>query len=301
LEQAHFFLASFFLRKEPPLEKLKRRIKHLKEKRPGYGRILDLYLKFREEQEKVRSSVRIEPVLISKEWKDLLTKEGFPLIQKEDFPIDVAVSDMLLQSLCRVAEKTNPFMAGETRKIKEMIEGKRFDFKEMLKTGGMEKRLEQRADELGLDKKFFLFLIYNSIKPSIEAGREYLAGELPSETETRRLCPICGSGPILGLLREEAGKRYLLCSYCAYPWRTDRVACPFCDNREPELLQYVYGEGEETSRVDLCEKCHQYIKTIDLRRIEEGDPFLEDLATPHLDIIASRKGYKRPIPNPWVT
>jgi formate dehydrogenase maturation protein FdhE len=38
-----------------------------------------------------------------------------------------------------------------------------------------------------------------------------------------------------------------------------------------------------------------------LRKIEEIDPALEDLATLHLDILASQKGYKRPVPNPWMT
>jgi formate dehydrogenase maturation protein FdhE len=28
---------------------------------------------------------------------------------------------------------------------------------------------------------------------------------------------------------------------------------------------------------------------------------LEDLATLHLDISASQKGYKRPVPNPWTS
>jgi formate dehydrogenase maturation protein FdhE len=28
---------------------------------------------------------------------------------------------------------------------------------------------------------------------------------------------------------------------------------------------------------------------------------LEDLSTLHLDLLASQKGYKRPVPNPWTT
>jgi hypothetical protein len=31
------------------------------------------------------------------------------------------------------------------------------------------------------------------------------------------------------------------------------------------------------------------------------DPILEDLATLHLDILASEKGYQRPVPNLWTT
>jgi formate dehydrogenase maturation protein FdhE len=37
----------------------------------------------------------------------------------------------------------------------------------------------------------------------------------------------------------------------------------------------------------------------DYRKMEDSDPILEDLATLHLDILGSQKGYKRPVPNPW--
>ena len=57
--------------------------------------------------------------------------------------------------------------------------------------------------------------------------------------------------------------------------------------------------GKESYRIDLCDKCHHYIKTIDVRDLEESDPSLEDLATLHLDVVAAQKGYERSVPNPW--
>ena len=192
-------------------------------------------------------------------------------------------------------------MAEQVGKIKEALDNKKIDLKKLLKKGVMEQRIEQIADEFGLDIKVFSFLMQGSIKPSIEAGMEQLRSELDPETWLKGYCPMCGSLPSLSLLKEEVGKRYLLCSYCGYQWRIDRLFCPFCNNKEQESLQYFCGEGEEAYRIDLCEKCHQYIKTIDYRNLEESDPVLEDLATLHLDILASQKGYKRPIPNPWVT
>jgi FdhE protein len=77
------------------------------------------------------------------------------------------------------------------------------------------------------------------------------------------------------------------------------MICPFCNNKDQESLQFFYAEEEKTHRVDLCDKCHQYIKTVDLRTIGDTDFLLEDLATLHLDIVASERGYKRPVPNPW--
>jgi FdhE protein len=283
------------------LKKLKARVQQLQKKRPGYGEILDFYERVKEAQDKVKASVKIDPIKLKKEWKGLLAKEGFSLIQKEDFPLDMQASMKLFQSLCQIWGTSNPHMAEQVKKINEVIDSKKIDLKKLLKMGANGKKVEQVAAEFGLDKKVFAFLVWNSIKPSIEAGMEQLSSELDSESWLKGYCPVCGSLPHLSLLREEIGKRYLICSFCGYSWRIDRLICPFCNNTEQEFLQYFYGEGEETYRIHLCNKCHQYIKTIDLRVLGESDPSLEDLATLHLDILASQKGYKRPVPNPWTT
>ncbi len=283
------------------MEKLKKRIQQLKKKRPGYKEILNFYQKIREEQEKIKVSLKLEPIHLKKEWKELLAKEGFPMLEKKDFPIDIEASCTLFQSLCRIGKDANPYMAEQLRKIEEAIDNERIDPKELLKPGVKEQRIEQISNKFGLDKKVLLFLIQSSIRPSIKAGVKQLVNELETETWLKGFCPICGSLPYLSLLKEEVGKRFLLCSYCGYQWRIERLVCPFCGNKEQESLQYFHAEGEEAHRIDLCDKCHQYIKTIDLRKIEVIDPILEDLATLHLDILASQKGYKRPIPNPWTT
>jgi len=287
--------------REIPLEKLKERIQQLKKKRPGYGKILDFYLKVKEAQDKSKAFLKIEPIKLRKEWKELLAKEGFSLIPKEDYPLDIEASVKLFQTLCQIGKEANPHMAEQVGKIKEALDNKKIDLKNLLKKGVNEQKIEKVSDEFGLDTKVFLFLIQSSAKPSIEAGMEQLRNELDPETWLKGYCPMCGSLPFLSLLKEEEGKRYLLCSYCGYQWRIDRLICPFCNNKEQEFLQYFCGEGEEVYRIDLCDKCHQYIKTIDYRTLEESDPVLEDLATLHLDILAIQKGHQRPVPNPWTT
>ena len=95
--------------------------------------------------------------------------------------------------------------------------------------------------------------------------------------------------------------RYSLCSWCACQWRVDRLSCSVCGNKEPGTLHYFCGEGEDAHRIDLCDACHHYIKTIDCRSLEAPDPCLEDLASLHLDVVAVQKGYERSVPNPWTS
>jgi FdhE protein len=281
------------------LEKLEDRIQQIKKKRPGYVEILEFYQKVKEAQDKIKASLRTAPIKLKKKSKDLSTEEGFSLIRKEDFPLDIEISVNLFETLCQIGKEANPRMAEQVGKIREVLGSGKIDLKNLLKKGLTEQWVEQAADESGLDKKVFLFLIQCSIKPSVEATVEQLRTELDPETWLKGYCPVCGSLPSLSLLKEEVGKRYLLCSFCGYQWRIDRLFCPFCTNKDQRSLHYFHGEGEEAHRIDLCDKCHQYIKTIDFRKIEEFDPVLEDLATLHLDILANQKGYKKPTPNHW--
>ena len=262
--------------------------------------MLDFYLKIKEEQKKIRPSLTLQPIILRKEWKDLLTKEGFPLLEKKDFPLDIEASTSLFKSLCQIGKEANPYMAGEIKKIEEALSEKKIDLTALLKEGWSEQKVEEAAQAVGVDKKILLFLIHSSLKPSIDGGVEKLSREIDTETWMKGSCPVCGSLPWLSLLKEEVGKRFLLCSYCGYQWRIDRMSCPFCDNKDHELLHYFSAEGEEAYRIHLCDQCHQYIKTIDQRTMGEIDPSLEDLATLHLDLAASKKGYKRPAPNPWI-
>jgi len=278
------------------LEKLKKRIQQLKKKRPAYKEILSFYQKVREEQEKTRSSLQIELIPLKKEWKDLLKKEGFPLLEKKDFLLDLESSITLFHSLSRLGKEATPHMAEQVKKIEELLHQNKLHLEKAFTELG---KTDKMAHKFGLDKKVFSFLIRESIRPSVEAVVEKLLGEIDSKTWFKGTCPVCGSLPHLSLLREAEGKRFLLCSFCGYQWRTDRLFCAFCGNKEQDSSHYFYAEGEETYRIDTCDQCHQYIKTIDTRNFEIIDPVLEDLATLHLDLLASQKGYKRPAPNPW--
>jgi len=278
---------------------LRGRAQQLKEKRPGYGALLDFYVAVRESQVASRASVRVDPVKVKKNGKDLPAEERFPLVGKEDFPIDMEASIDLFRSLCRLGSAANPHFASQVEKIDRALHDRTMDLKAILAGGGKEQAIEQVAADRGLDKRILSFLVRSSTRPSIEAGREQLRGELDPETWRKTRCPVCGSPPTLSLLRGDGGMRYSLCSYCDCQWGIDRLSCSVCGSKEQGSLHYFCGEGEDACRIDLCDTCHHYIKTIDYRSLEESDPSLEDLATLHLDVLAARKGYRRAVPNPW--
>jgi len=270
------------LKKE--VRKLWERAQQLKAKRPGYGALLDFYVKVREAQAASRASLRVDPVKI---------KKG------EDFPVDIEASTGLFRSLCRLGGAANPHLAAQMGKIEQALADNALDLKKLVAGGGSEQEIARAAADRGLDEQVLSFLIRSSTRPSIEAASEQLRGELDLESSRTGHCPVCGSLPALNLLKGDGGIRYSLCSWCACQWRVDRLSCSVCGNKEPAKLHYFCGEGEEAHRIDLCDACRHYIKTIDCRSLEAPDPCLEDLATLHLDVVAVQKGYDRFVPNPW--
>jgi FdhE protein len=73
--------------------------------------------------------------------------------------------------------------------------------------------------------------------------------------------------------------------------------CPFCGSRNPEGLFYLYSDEEKEYRVDACQSCRNYIKTVDTRVLSRrAYPPLEQVASLHLDFKAAEAGYQLSLP-----
>jgi len=110
-------------------------------------------------------------------------------------------------------------------------------------------------------------------------------------------CPVCNAAPSLSFLRQEEGK-VLSCSYCSSRGTWHRIGCPHCQNRDARELEIIEVEQEKGFRIDLCNECKSYLKTMDEGLLSEYTPELLDIISLPLDILAQDRGYKRRSPNP---
>jgi FdhE protein len=112
-------------------------------------------------------------------------------------------------------------------------------------------------------------------------------------------CPFCGSAPLLGVLRPEnlGARRSLLCSFCACEWPYRRVQCPMCGEDRNDRLSIYTPEAPKYVRIDACETCKMYVKTIDLSLHGTAVPIVDDIATVSLALWASENGYHRSAAN----
>jgi formate dehydrogenase accessory protein FdhE len=113
------------------------------------------------------------------------------------------------------------------------------------------------------------------------------------------LCPLCGARPLLGVLRPEGdgGKRFLLCSFCLREWEFRRIYCSTCGEETETKLPVYVAEQFPYIRVDACETCKFYLRTIDLTKDGNAVPLVDDLAAIPLSLWAEERGYSRAQPN----
>jgi formate dehydrogenase maturation protein FdhE len=114
-------------------------------------------------------------------------------------------------------------------------------------------------------------------------------------------CPRCGRPPLVGVLREdkaaEAVRRSLVCSYCSLEWDFPRILCPACREEKPEKLPRYSAQEIPWMRVEACDSCGKYLKSVDLTLNWDADPVVDELASTPLDVIAREHGYAKISPN----
>ncbi|MDQ0254880.1 FdhE protein [Evansella vedderi] len=104
-------------------------------------------------------------------------------------------------------------------------------------------------------------------------------------------CPCCGEPPRLAKL-ENKGQKILYCPRCETQWEQKRLSCVHCGNDNHENLFYIGVQEDETSKIEVCKSCRNYIKLIDTKKtFLKKQAGLLDLETLHLDFVAQEEGY----------
>jgi FdhE protein len=108
-------------------------------------------------------------------------------------------------------------------------------------------------------------------------------------------CPHCDSLPQVAVIRPEGdgGKRMLLCSLCHSEWEFRRVFCPSCGEENHDKLPRYTAEGIKAVRVEACDSCGKYLKSVDLTIDGLAVPEADEVATAPLDLWASERGYSK--------
>lgn len=112
-------------------------------------------------------------------------------------------------------------------------------------------------------------------------------------------CPVCASEPICSVLRDQdhGARRSLICSLCMNEWNFLRALCPACGEDRFESLPIFTPQEIPHVRIDACETCRHYLKTIDMTKDGLAVPIVDEFAAVSLDLWAVDKGYVKLVPN----
>jgi FdhE protein len=124
---------------------------------------------------------------------------------------------------------------------------------------------------------------------------------MPSDrnlTMAQNRCPFCGGVPQLSMLHGaggplEGGGRSLLCATCLTVWPFRRVLCAYCGEEDEHKLGYFQSPAYDHLRVDACDTCRHYVKTVDLTRLGIAVPLVDEVAGAPLDAWALEQGYEK--------
>jgi formate dehydrogenase maturation protein FdhE len=117
----------------------------------------------------------------------------------------------------------------------------------------------------------------------------------PVVAETYSICPICGSAPMLVVLRGDgADEKYgLQCSLCLHEWETKRGYCLHCgEDTQGQLAKHFVDNIAHVS-LEGCDNCMTYLSAVHLAREREAIPVVDDISGLALSRWAREHGYRR--------
>ncbi|HRV79653.1 MAG TPA: formate dehydrogenase accessory protein FdhE, partial [Thauera sp.] len=117
--------------------------------------------------------------------------------------------------------------------------------------------------------------------------------------EAHSTCPVCGSHPVVSVIRSDgptAGLRYVHCTLCNTEWHVPHATCVSCGDRDKITLHEIDGD-DGIARAESCGSCESYTKLIVQPKNVRVDPIADDLASVALDMLVDDAGFVRSGPN----
>jgi FdhE protein len=138
------------------------------------------------------------------------------------------------------------------------------------------------------------------LRALLQPYAEYCAAQSGVDRNAvRNTCPFCEELPVVGVLRPEGegARRLLLCGLCSTEWAFRRMLCPNCGEEAEDKLPVYTAVGFEHVRVEACDSCGVYFKSVDLSKDGHAVPLVDELATVPLNVWAEERNYTKLCPN----
>jgi FdhE protein len=275
---------------DPGAEGIRKAVEDYVERYPEYAQALLMYGAIMEAQQETLSRIGCPVELSEEEIEEKLTA-GEPLVDRCELEIDPVIFRDLFNRICGIVDETKP---GEFPHCPELATWEGLSDEQLSSS----RNLVLRGEALSVaatwenenEKIIASSIFWETLAPFYRRCGSILYRKMGSSPWLWGFCPVCGSAPLIGKFRGEDGLWLVECSLCHTLWNLQRAMCPFCD-RSAGHLEYLYLEDEPGRRVQYCESCKTYLKTVDVRDGQREVLLpLEDIVTSELDAAALDEG-----------
>jgi FdhE protein len=232
---------------------------------------------------------------ITPETATAAIKAGTPLLQAGRLVVD---PDEVLAELHRVARNLadTAELGTPGQRTAEILATASLDLARLLGPvlDADRAAIEREAFRLQLEPGPLAQILDLALQPFLWQAASHLATLTDLDRWDRGYCPVCGAWPGIAELVGPERRRVLRCLRCAAGWRWGILLCPYCGNDDHRRLRVLSEEGS-SERIDVCEECHGYVKTVTSYMPTSAAKLVaDDVATADLDVLATQSGYKRP-------
>ena len=91
----------------------------------------------------------------------------------------------------------------------------------------------------------------------------------------------------------DGARRIFGCALCGQEWQANRGRCPCCGEENPEKLPSFQEDAHPLVRIEACDTCRRYVKSIDQTLDARSIPAVDELLSLAMDLWAREAGYIR--------
>ena len=251
---------------------------------------LEFYRRLLRVQSEAKSRISVPRLGLSEEDVGNRITSGAPLLGFADLAIDWSLMQDICEEVSALVSSYSAILIEVPANLKDLVSSLD-SLKEASRIWFEGAPLPSGIKASGANDDFWEFIIAAALKPFLTSHREAVVSLVNQELWRRRYCPVCGGSPDFAFLDRERGARWLVCSRCDAEWLFQRLECPYCGTQDQDALAH-FTDDKGLYRLYVCERCRQYLKTIDLRRAEDEVLLpLERFLTLDIDTQAQKDGY----------
>jgi len=263
---------------------------------PAYLQLFQEIFNAQYQTEKKLEAKNLYPA-VDKRGADKRREQGLPILDPDKLRFDENELGDLLQKLYSILLNYAADKSIVPNRLLEAKESGELSLCELVRAimANNKEYLRCVSEKTGEGEEEIIFFARAIASPFLNACARDINQKIDMDLIQANNCPICGGKPAMAKLRQKDGKRVLECSFCNTQWEFKRLRCPFCGNEDHNTLGFFFLEEQSAYRIDKCDKCKRYIKTVDEQKKAEDKLkalTIEDVATLYLDILAQKEGYQ---------